>query len=136
MWSNRVQKDKRTRKTIKTIGLWGGVLLGRICILCLLHQEGAFSSSLRPTLSEHTVTQSFSLSVNTYLSHWVNKTKSKIAFRQRLNCKLFLLTGLKSRQQQSNYVCHKVGSSGLSCGNILLWTARGNLIDSWGKLSL
>ena len=33
------QKDKRTRKTMKTIGLWGGVLLWRN--LWLLHEEGA-----------------------------------------------------------------------------------------------
>ena len=36
---NREQKDKRTRKTIKTTNLWGGILLWHV--LCLIHHEGA-----------------------------------------------------------------------------------------------
>ena len=35
----RTIEDKWTKETIKTIGLWGSVLLWRIP--CLLHQEGA-----------------------------------------------------------------------------------------------
>jgi len=38
-WCRR-QKDKRTRKTVKTKGLWGGILLWRA--LCLLDQEGGW----------------------------------------------------------------------------------------------
>ena len=37
-------KDKRTRKTMQTIGLWGGFLLWSV--LCLPHQEEAHSFQL------------------------------------------------------------------------------------------
>lgn len=47
------QKNKRTNKTIKTIGLWGGVLLW--CVLSLLHQQGVpFPCSLVPLFQNET----------------------------------------------------------------------------------
>ena len=52
MYNNRRQKDKRTRKTMETIGLFSGVLF--FSVLCLLPEVRALGGELRRRESKGT----------------------------------------------------------------------------------
>jgi len=62
------QKNKRTNKTIKTIGLWGGVLLW--CVLSLLHQQGAPFPSPLCLCFKTSLSKTFQLG-NTFPYEWL-----------------------------------------------------------------